>query len=289
MRLLLSNRPAFAQRIRNLPNHLQQNLRWYRDPALQWAERNKIIAQQCLQPPMLNVAEIEDQMDPSTWTMQDYLNFRKWPLPLEKKERKFAVSLASHVLSTPLTTALFYSNVFAQSSLKSTSRLCCVGARAEATLPHEYWKEFLTMVALATGSHISLHLHFVGPDIHDKTKTTTVKWSQSEITLDWYHKGMLHHLEDSWDAYLLMNPGLGHENLKENWEPTLIRLLQSESPILLTAHSEKDANRDASLLKDAYEVNVEYRENPFASQIQYEDPFDKLHIVRPNHYVAIVK
>ena len=85
-----------------------------------------------------------------------------------------------------------------------------------------------------------------------------------------------------------MNPGLGHKNLIQNWEPTLSRLLQQRKPVLLTAHSDIDANRDKKLLKDVYQIDVQYHQNPFSSRIQYEDPFDKSHIVRPNHYFAIL-
>jgi hypothetical protein len=55
----------------------------------------------------------------------------------------------------------------------------------------------------------------------------------------------------------------------------------------LTAHSAKDADRDAKRLREEYGMAVEYQENPFASRIRYQDPLlDPQHYVRPNHYVA---
>jgi hypothetical protein len=54
----------------------------------------------------------------------------------------------------------------------------------------------------------------------------------------------------------------------------------------LTAHSELDAERDAHLLLDQWGIHVDYRPNPFASRIVYQDPFDKSHFVSPNKYVA---
>jgi hypothetical protein len=34
---------------------------------------------------------------------------------------------------------------------------------------------------------------------------------------------------------------------------------------------------------------MEYQVNPFGSRIHYEDPFDKDHFVRPNHFMAIIE
>lgn len=273
-----------------LKQHLLEGRRNFRDQTLQWAENNPQRAHRSLQPPGWNVTE--RNIDPTILSMEQYLTFRKWPLPSDDEEKETALALISHVLSTPLTMALFYARALADPGrLKSPLRLSCVGARAEATLPFEYWKEFLISASLATDTHdATVQLEFVGPDIHPQTPNTTVTWNNSMITLQWYHKGLLHDLEeDSWNAYALMNPGIGHENLKKDWKPTLDRVLAADFPVLLTAHSEKDAYRDALLLKNVYDLEVKYQLNPFRSRILYEDPFDKDHIVRPNHFVAIIE
>jgi hypothetical protein len=264
--------------------------RYYRDPTLKWAEKNPQLAHRSLQPPGWNLAE--GAVDPSLLSVEEYLAFRKWSLPSDDQEKEMAIALITHVLSTPLTMALFYAHALAgPGRLKSPLRLSCVGARAEATLPYEYWKEFLISTSLATNTpYVAVQLEFVGPDIHPQTPDTTVTWNDSMIALQWYHKGLLHDLEeDSWDAYALMNPGLGHKNLLEDWKPTLDRILAADYPVLLTAHSEKDAHRDASLLRNVYGMEVEYQVNPFGSRIHYEDPFDKDHFVRPNHFMAIIE
>eukprot|EP00980_Cylindrotheca_fusiformis_P004074 scaffold880_cov132-Cylindrotheca_fusiformis.AAC.70 len=264
--------------------------RFFRDATLKWAENNPQVAHRSLQPPGWSVAE--NGVDPSQLSIEEYLAFRKWALPSNEQERETAVALVTHVLSTPMTLALFYTRALADSEkLKSPLRLSCVGARAEATLPYEYWKEFLITASLATNSpDISIQVDFVGPDKNPQTLDRTVAWNDSTMALQWYHKGLLHDLdENSWDAYALMNPGLGHRNLFEDWKPTLARLMASGHPILLTAHSEKDAHRDGLLLKDVYNMQVEYTLNPFASRITYEDPFDQHHIVRPNHFIAIIE
>ena len=101
--------------------------------------------------------------------------------------------------------------------------------------------------------------------------------------------------ENSWDAYLLFNPGLGHDNLQKQWEPTLELLLSAYSTvgsqtghtarIVFTAHSAEDAMRDTNLLTNYLLPEAPlYQENPFASRIRYQDPLQENHMVRPNHY-----
>ena len=61
---------------------------------------------------------------------------------------------------------------------------------------------------------------------------------------------------------------------------------------MLTAHSEYDAARDAAFLHEVCggDVSVvDYVENPFAANIEYPDPFLEGHLVRPNHFVAVVR
>jgi splicing suppressor protein 51 len=284
-------RSAFTKvkRLPALKNKESTCRRYYRDPVLKWAERNPKIAQLSLQPPGWKLTKY-DTIDPFLISVEEYLSFRKWVLPSNGREK--AIALTSHILSPPLTIALFFRSALAdQGKRNSPLRLCCVGARAEATLPYEYWKEFLLVSSLATkNSEVEVQLEFVGPDIHLNTPDTTVSWNTSNIiTLQWSHKGLLHDLHEvSWDAYVLMNPGLGHNNLIENWKPTLHRLLQANKPILLTAHSEIDAQRDAALLREVYRIDVNYELNPFSSFIRYEDPFDKNHYVSPNRFMAII-
>jgi len=262
---------------------------YYRDPTLQWAEANPKTAQKSLQPPGWNVPSV---VQSPIYSLEDYLGFREWALPTDNDEQEKAISLISHVLSTPLTMATFYNQ--ALHGLDPPIHLSCVGARAEATLPNDYWKEFLIFSSsLPTNekANVDLCLDFVGPDIHPRTPDVEVSWDVSTIKLHWHFKGLLHNLDKTeiWDAYALMNPGVGHDKLKLGWKPTLDRILGNSRPVLLTAHSEKDADRDATLLKQDYQLDVQYEENPFASRIQYEDPFDHNHFVRPNHFIAVVR
>lgn len=102
-----------------------------------------------------------------------------------------------------------------------------------------------------------------------------------------------------WDAYILCNPGLGHANLSDQWQPTLQFLLQEQggisAPVLLTAHSALDAQRDTNTLAHCVLPEAPlYSRNPFASQIDYEDPLppsssDQKHFVQPNQYVYLLQ
>jgi hypothetical protein len=157
----------------------------------------------------------------------------------------------------------------------------------------------------AAGSSLSLHWRFRGK-FHD------------------YHREMLATgIVLSYDAFLLFNPGVGHPNLQRDWKPTLDHIFSpcrrektddggfprdddnndeddngnnkdNADPDLfapavsLTAHSARDAARDAAYLQETCGISVDYVENPFASRIRYLDPLENDHIVRPNHFVAIV-
>jgi hypothetical protein len=125
---------------------------------------------------------------------------------------------------------------------------------------------------------------------------------------DWLHQdeqnGHTISKEDhkmDYDAFIFLNPGIGHPHLQADWKPTLDLLLLHDDEdstkrprcFLWTAHSRVDADRDANQLR-AYtgatsaaqllSDDDSYLENPFSSQITYQDPFDATHLVRPNHY-----
>jgi hypothetical protein len=146
-----------------------------------------------------------------------------------------------------------------------------------------------------------LHLDFIGPDVVQSQESIQLQHptttSSGTLTLQWYHSGYFHNLPPdhvpNWDGFVLFNPGLGHDNLRSGWKPTLDVLLRQQRRrfMLLTAHSELDAKRDAKVLRDEYDWHVmEYEENPFASRITYVDPLspNKRHLVQPNLYAAMI-
>jgi hypothetical protein len=278
----------------------------YVDPTLSWAKENPNEAQGCLQPPGWDISNCDpDRNTKKIESLEDYCQWRKWSHSSPSSElHEQAVAISSHVLSAPLTLANFYyydaaanedcGVAAAKQENETTTRWCCVGARAEATLPYDYWKEFLLLGSAMAETAIHVSVDFVGPDIQPTTPSRTIELEDdSSLSLRWYYKGLLHETtttttDPQWDAYIFLNPGFGHANLQDGWHPTLERVIEEERSILLTAHSELDSLRDSEHLKQRYGLDVNYSVNPFASRITYQDPFDKDHIVRPNHYVAHV-
>jgi hypothetical protein len=333
-------------------------IRRYQHSALKWATDNPKMAQECLNLPPLPTAPRGAASRQSAThhphhrlhslkqirSLDDYWQWRRWEFPVEDSseaaELVHAKALASHVLSAPLTlaTQLLSPKSDSSSSPRKQQRhqqWCCIGARAEADLPLEYWKEMLVLGMAAAAAEndnddIPLHLtlDFIGPEIVQRPPVQ-LEYEQSTLHIRWLFAGKFHEwaaaqqqqpasstsmaaLLISYDAYILMNPGLGHAHLKKDWKPTLDLLLSTRSDamleegqpegyqqrrpptILLTAHSQLDAERDAALLTQECSSSqstttqriISYAENPFASRIVYQDPFDAQHMVRPNHYLA---
>mmetsp|Transcript_37100 Transcript_37100/g.89929 ORF Transcript_37100/g.89929 Transcript_37100/m.89929 type:complete len:478 (+) Transcript_37100:73-1506(+) len=285
---------------------------------------------------------------------------------LNEQEQKtihgYKMTMISHVLSTPLTLALQleqycrtmmnYKNSTSDDDEKfvvvpSTQviKICCVGARAEASLPDMYWKELLNAVntkptTTSTSKPLSVSIDFIGPDIPPMMKERVVNSdsvdtdTESTLTLRGLYRGLFHDYFsttdnardangenkgddnnagktkiDDYNFILFFNPGFGHPNLQNGWDETLRTIFligdndcankkkaaRRSRVLFFTAHSLIDADRDGKLLKENFGIDVKYTENPFASRIQYLDPYDKstddgendLHIIRPNQYVAL--
>ena len=197
-------------------------------------------------------------------SLEDYLERRGWIVPEESHDH--AISLISHVLTAPLSLPLDCSSVV------------CLGARSESQLPVHYWQERPDV----------RQIDLVGPEMtpqQGRAGTTTGQ------TLRWPHRGLYHEWADApacdYDAYVLFNPGIGHEHLRESWKPTLDMLLQKV--LVCTAHSERDAERDQKEWKHSYGMDVDYIVNPWASRIAYLDPLSPTeHWVRPNAFIATI-
>ena len=209
-------------------------------------------------------------------------------------------------------------------------RLCCLGARAEASLPTEFWKEILLIAKGTLGwTNVDLTLDLIGPEL---IRRPSVKHScsktQGTITTRWLYSGKFHELWDQlqkrndptidrqenndsspnttsiieplyWDAFVLLNPGLGHDHLEKDWNPTLDILLLSDGstihqqqprrPLLLTAHSWLDAQRDGmALAKYLVDQVPLYEKNPWSCRITNQDPFDPTHLVQSNFCYHII-
>ena len=209
-----------------------------------------------------------------------------------------AMRLLSSTLTFPLTLA-YGVNKIMNKKFKTLNIMVC-GARSESSLPNLWWRELLYASSDIVEDHWDITM--LGPDlqmngtpgqrhtedikdIHNKNKKnvihsnsnnieTTMSISQvphGQTLLHNYPKDLRNELINSTDVFLLFNPGYGSDVLKEGWSPTLDILLQSGKPIIGTAHSRHDLNRDMEVLKQketSMSINMVMKnhENPFKSQ-----------------------
>ena len=269
-------------------------------------------------------------------SLERYIKWRGWNInsilsehDLENESiREAAIGLLSHPLTFPLTLGRHLTTLL---SNKEAARICCVGARAECTLPNKYWRELLIgTLAIDTESdamaisRLDLSatlttIDFVGPDVPTqlKSKTITLDDDEStpkqlpkrELTMN-FHSLHLHEvvlkilksqpessteqIKNVWDGFVLFNPGLGHPNLTKHWKPTLKFLIGTGKPILFTAHSTIDAERDRQVLEKSLadcddDRIVQYLVNSYASRMEFVDPFSKDHVLSPNHSYFLLK
>lgn len=258
--------------------------RRYQDVSFMWARKNPEQARDCLAvPPSTEKVINANSFD----NFQDYYERRNWKFSsiTDSSELKWAKRLVSHVLSAPLTFSKHYPS-------RPRQRVCVVGARAEATLPVHYWNEMLLINDRNIESTIlEWTLDFCGPETLTTSSNVTLRHEKNKLKLQWTHCGYFHDMQDpkpEWDGFVLYNPGLGHDHLREAWQPTMEYLLSTEKPILLTAHSETDAKRDAQILYEMTGRSIDYQPNAFASCISYEDPYDSTHQVSPNLFVTTI-
>ena len=299
---------------------------FHQDPALEWGRANQEVAQECLNLP--SDEDLEQLRYPlKNWS--DYWKWRKWDFSSVSSPEDLchAQALTTHVLSAPLS---IVNLVLAEASLKETSllfdsgeerilRICCVGARAESMLPVEYWKELLLVLnysgvaSIHTGK-CNILLSFLGPEIIRRPPARFTIGDRATLELEWRYKGLFHEYAENennstdYDAFIFLNPGLGHPHLVEGWKPTLDVLMKNRALndldsrnrlLFMTAHSHLDAIRDADFLEECFsgcfkprspvageESVLSYQENPFASRIFYqdEDPAEPEHFVQPNHH-----
>ncbi|KAL7551705.1 hypothetical protein ACHAWF_014894, partial [Thalassiosira exigua] len=276
-------------------------------------------------------------------SLERYLRWRGWDVEgilrrrgLDEDLIPSAAGLLSHPLTFPLTLGRHARELSPRDARRkrNNARLCCVGARAECTLPDDFWREFLVAAALARGRDddegegpnersFRCTIDFVGPDVpkHLASKRIEMTDGAECERLDYrlemnFHAAYLHEvvlqvlgapgsdqsssdrsqrIREHWDGFVLFNPGLGHPNLANKWDQTIRFLVGIDRPILFTAHSATDGERDRDLLEKLLRENgerggpVRYRTNPYASRMGFVDPFSSLttggaevHVVRPN-------
>eukprot|EP00984_Skeletonema_dohrnii_P009633 scaffold3689_cov107-Skeletonema_dohrnii-CCMP3373.AAC.7 len=257
-------------------------------------------------------------------SLERYVKWRGWNINSILSEHDLdnesiseaAIGLLSHPLTFPLTLGRHWTPL---SSNKEAARLCCVGARAECTLPNKYWSELLIGTLAIDTEEFDATIDFVGPDVPTQLKSKTIaldddestpkQLPKCELTMN-FHSLYLHEvvlkilksqpessteqIKNVWDGFVLFNPGLGHPNLTKHWKPTLKFLIGTGKPILFTAHSTIDAERDRQVLQKSLadcddDRIVQYLVNPYASRMEFVDPFSKDHVLSPNHSYFLLK
>jgi len=231
---------------------------------------------------------------------------------------------------------------------KLVMNLCCVGARSESSLPLKYWREMLIIAnrnhCIHCPDYLSINtiewvIDFIGPEICSSSTQTislppnTISGPHQSITLR-SHKYYLHQyiieqyktkkvkheecstmhlkheLKNKWDGYIFFNPGIGHTKLSKFWIPTLKFVSGTRKPILFTAHSDYDSDRDGKILSNIFasppaKINeaansptsthsshfhyadtdiganthhesFKYKVNPYAGKMEFEDQFQYL-------------
>ncbi len=211
-----------------------------------------------------------------------------------------AVRMLSTMLCFPLTLGQAVDELF-PSGHEALSRLnvLIVGARAESSLPTQWWREML--VAFHSQMPKQLNLRFLGPGIQPNPSlakaglridhaTSSIAFTHcltsrstdpisSHDTLPLHDHPELNSLLRWTDLFVLFNPGFGSVTLKERWQPSIKALLETRKPVLCTAHGDDDLRNDMTELCER-----------IAPQMDDQHLGDSLHFLikaRPNPYASL--
>lgn len=154
----------------------------------EFAKENPHVATMALQPPPLLLHNHDDK---SRNTFEDYLRWRGWDS--QYIENPMTNALLSHALTFPLTLASQVSHFLPSrrggimkeegSIVPHDVNICCVGSRAEANLPDEYWREFLIAFNYffnpsspgTPGDIVVVHWNIdcIGPEVKTKSRSSS--------------------------------------------------------------------------------------------------------------------
>lgn len=204
-----------------------------------FAKTHPEAARLVLQPPSFPFRNSASNLDASYEheTLTKYLTWRGWDHEIKQclnehnlnDQFSAAVGLLSHPLTFPLTMARHaehfvrrskdITNKQTDNEVRKYSRVCCIGARSECSLPDDYWREFL-VVTSARDSQNNLDeikeadkttrpsqsfewiIDFVGPDVPKNLTSKSIFLftdpeaslrTQYSLTMN-YHTSFLHDL-----------------------------------------------------------------------------------------------
>lgn len=182
-----------------------------------------------------------------------------------------------------------------KSDTTDTIKLQVLGARAEATMPRHIWEDLCYF-----HPHRRFAIKLIGdhaPQMRKKAAAQVADTSANTLELEIIN-GLYHEIQDKTlpDAFVMFNPGVGHPFLKSNWRPTIEAVLTSGRPILLTAFSEEDQERDLKVLnaiatdsRMELDFIVSPRLNPFQKRTCQMDPSNLLAPIQTNYLIMIVQ
>ena len=217
---------------------------------LEWAamSENRVVASDCLNVPALPCPQMMHVTSTphGVRNWDEYWTHRKWIFPetlKDETERDHGQALVSHVMSAPMTIFSMLDLLLEASMTVTTSikvlanqskvkvRWCCIGARAEASLPMQYWQEMIDMIhvsrLVALRQHtidrqdgtnnrmremipkpLDITLDFIGPEMNvhptivlhpskllphgDFVSDDATQSPFTTCTIRWKHKGVYH-------------------------------------------------------------------------------------------------
>ncbi|KAL1917576.1 uncharacterized protein VTP21DRAFT_3969 [Calcarisporiella thermophila] len=146
---------------------------------------------------------------------------------------------------------------------QDTVRIFVVGARAEAQLPMQ---SYMQLAYLFPG--IPFHLHFIGPDALTQGKNPKTVVFNEYLSFTWdnslYHD--YHDHVSSFDPYrdvfFLFSPGVGHPESRNNWKPSVRKLLQTKCAIFITNFSKQDQEEDVRAIEEDQKNEFDWLMHP---------------------------
>ncbi len=267
--------------------------------------------------------------------MSEYMKERGFREAAEDP-RSSAYRTLSAAMTFPLTLGYGVNKIFAKGGPlggmaefigmeKRPLRVLVVGARAESSLPALWWRECLLSCFHSGAISGGIDIGLMGPGLQQMKaspmdNSITFQMHPSRFAGDNQDTGIegkAYHIQEGQaflhnhpehmklmlraDLFVLFNPGLGHSALREGWKDTIKLLCMSRKPVLCTAHSVTDLQRDKAFLEattntiDAEEQDLgepleflfEAHQNPFASAKRtYDDKEEEgAQIVTTNQYI----
>ncbi|TDH67945.1 hypothetical protein CCR75_004186 [Bremia lactucae] len=256
-------------------------------------EASKLFAE-VLQPSRRESNNYKGERPLRSWT--DYLKLFRPDNRFLKDVR--ALRLLSSAYTFVMTISRFFPELIDpdQANNKDKFQIHVIGARAEATMPHYLWNE-LSFFHPQQQFWIKLIGDHV-PRTASKTQMTNINSSiQLEMINGLYHTIEATHRENP-SAFVLFNPGIGHLHLRANWEPTLLTILSSKRPILITSFSLEDQQRDLAVLQKIVasmfkqhklRFRCQAKKNSFSSLKVQIDPRNVSTPIQTNSRVMVVQ